>query len=87
MAAWRHKIDIKQCLKEGTEAPAAAAGVLEEIAKLTSKEEFKDDNELDQIREEFQGIVDDPKATAAMVDEALERLYDWADDASVWCGL
>ena len=87
MVEWRHVIDVKQYLKDGTEASAAAAGVLKEIAKLQRKEEFKDDSELDQIREEFQSLADDPETTDESFNDVLDRLYDWANGERVWCGL
>jgi hypothetical protein len=88
MAVWRHKINIKQHLSDDDgKASKAATGILTELAKLTRKREFEDDIELDQIREEFQGIADNPKATDGELNDVLDRFYDWADVERVWCGL
>lgn len=87
MARWDYKINIKQYIKDETSAQAASAGILKEIKKLTDTGAFTDDMELDQIREEFDGIVDDTAATNDEFDAVLERFYDWADRERVWCGL
>jgi len=88
MANWKHKIDIKKYIeKDGLTVQEVTKGVLKEIAKISSRKAFKDDDELSQIVEEFQGIVDSKEATAEEFDEVLDRFYDWADSNLVWCGL
>jgi hypothetical protein len=88
MRDWKYKVNIKQYIgKDGLTVQEVAKGVLKEIAKISSKRAFKDDDELSQIVEEFQGIADSKEATVEEFDEILDRFYDWADDSDVWCGL
>jgi hypothetical protein len=88
MANWKYKIDIKKYIgKDKLSVQEVAKGVLTEVKPLAQRKAFKEDKELSQIIEEFQGIVYSKAATDDEFDEILDCFYDWADDNLVWCGL
>lgn len=88
MRDWKFKIDIKQhFVDKQVTAQVAAQGVLKELGKLTRRKAFKDDDELLGITQEFERLGEDTDAETQEFDEALERLYDWADTNDVWLGL
>lgn len=88
MRDWKHTIDIKKhFVDKNVTAQVAAQGVHKELGKLTRLKAFKDDDELLGIAQEFERLGEDPDAETQEFDEALERLYDWADANDVWLGL
>lgn len=84
MRPWKHSIDIKTCIGAKGTAQESALRVLKELKKL--ERHFKEDFEYEQIAQEFKDLTEDPESTVAVFDEALDRLYDWADTERVWLG-
>ncbi len=89
MSKWQYRINIKQHLGDSTDAAAvikAADGILAEISDDTLPAQ----NRLNGVRE----CIEDAKHSAEMgepdadrmFNHALDRLYDYGDDNSVWMG-
>ena len=88
---WKHKIDIKQYLGEGTtdeDVVKAAKGIVRELKRLPSKLDG-----LSEAIDEFEDIAEsthDPEDNEYLVEEfnyQLDKLYDWADYERIWMGL
>lgn len=76
---WKHTIDIKQYIGDDERTLAErVTGIKEEFEKLPLDVPWDISDALDEAQ-----TTDDVET----FDDALEMIYDWADENSVWLGV
>jgi len=80
---WLYSLELKEILKQYGEK--SFEDVRDESTKLLEyfkNSHFNSDDKLEEIIENLQSAED-----VNEFDDALEELYDWADERRVWLGL
>ena len=86
MTKWKYTIDIKkeweECGEEKISTLELTKKVIEELDKYLNIR--GEDESLEYIRDNFQGLIDCDIDDKDEFDGILEELYDWADESRVW---
>lgn len=92
MAKWNYTCDIKQHMKEFGDLDSLGAKEVRKIVNDIKTELSKLPEKLRDDGYEFSNAIEvlDEAANTGdveVLDDALEQLYDWADDNRVWLGI
>jgi hypothetical protein len=88
MSHWKHNLAVSSIIQkyesEQDDEEDIPFGITQEIQAELNKlpEELQQDVTLADIKETLEGAT-----TIGELDEALEQLYDWADEHMVWLGI
>ena len=85
MTRWRYRLELKDSWTLYKNGKSSVQDVAGDVVKALQEIHLHNDPNLNNLREQFSTLADDPDVTESEFDDLLDDLYDWADlDHTCW---